>query len=92
MTRLQQQRNIMADSQQLLLRYYSMKRTALFFDEHIFYVWLFILYYNAYTYMMVGVMLWGLICLYTGYRNIGALEKLVEPRANQRTWWFLSDN
>ena len=70
----------------LLLKYYLMKRTVLF------YLWLFILYYFSYIYIMAFVTVYGFICIYTAYRNVGALEKILEPRANQKTWWFLCED
>lgn len=68
-----------------ITNYYTIKRTFLFFDEWLFYYVLYKLYREKYYRMWLPVMLYGLSCIYTSYKNIDKIEKRILP-IDQIVW------
>jgi len=60
---------------QSVLTYYVIKRSFLFLDEWLFYYALYKLYKNKYYKMLYFIMVYGISCLYTSYKNIDKIEQ-----------------
>lgn len=58
-----------------LVKYYFLKRLFLFLDEWLFYIMLYKLYSDKYYKPFVIILLYGLGCLLTSYKNISKIEK-----------------
>lgn len=83
--------------QQLLLKYYLIKRIFLFFDEWLFYLVLIYIYNREYFIMLPPVLLYGISCIYTSYFNINKIEeKLVHVHqiiwlSNRPIYYYVYD-
>lgn len=58
-----------------LILYYLIKRSFIFFDEWMFYYILLKLYNKKYYKITFTVLVYGLCCIYTSYKNIDKVEK-----------------
>ena len=63
------------DQKTLILIYYVIKRLFIFFDEWMFYYILIKLYDKKYKKITLMVLVYGLCCIYTSYKNIDKVEK-----------------
>jgi hypothetical protein len=60
-----------------IMLYYAIKRFFLFLDEWGFYIILYVLYKHKYHKINTVVFLYGAMCIYTSYSNIGKIEKQI---------------
>lgn len=58
-----------------ILMYYIVKRVVLFFDEWFFYFTLYKLLRRGHRKILLPVMLYGISCIYTSYKNIDKIER-----------------
>ena len=76
---------------QSLIFFYLIKRTFLFFDEHLFYLFLYLLYYKKYYKLLPAIIIYGISCLYTSYSNLDKIEEQIIP-IDQKIFLFNYQN
>ena len=62
---------------EIVLRYYTVKRSFLFLDEWLFYYTLYTFYKQGFHKITLGILIYGLCCIYTSYKNIDKLEEKI---------------
>lgn len=72
-------------SQELKIVYYTVKRSFLFLDEWLLYYVLYKLYKSKMYKMTVVVLMYGMSCMYTSYKNIDNIEAEIS-NVNQIIW------
>ena len=67
------------------LTYYTIKRSFLFLDEWLFYIVLYKLYSDGHYDIMKIVLVYGISCIYTSYKNIDLIESKIS-NVKQLIW------